>query len=321
MEILICTTDEWQDCYWKSYTNNFNRVFHLDNTIEYFKVKYTSTCTGFCYHALLLDEKNEVTGGCTVMPVNYKNADDSFLNGIGMDVFIVEESRTDPLLLRRMYKKLVARLKSDGVEAVTAVPNATAYPYWKNVVKWKDVGDINYWVFPVNVGNVLGKYKFLNYISVLYKVVVLPLSKFLSLCRVSQPHYRYELNIDDDFLSNRFKGDYINIKESGFHNIYRIVDEDGVRTAYLIYSVEGDRMTLKSLYRGVKLILMHNKIDLILFVGKIGFTQSLFMKIPRRFEPKRLPLTCDLLNNDSERYPDIHDIRNWDFGLINYDVR
>ena len=79
------------------------------------------------------------------------------MNGLAVDVFIREAYRVDPLMLRRMYKKLRLLLEEEQVVAVIAVPNATAYPYWKNVVKWKEVGFINYWALPVRAGRILGE--------------------------------------------------------------------------------------------------------------------------------------------------------------------
>ena len=81
-------------------------------------------------------------------------------------------------------------------------------------------------------------------------------------------------------------------------------------------------MSFKSLYKAVSHIKKHFKVDLILFVGPISFFQSLLIKIPRKIEPKLLPLTCDILLKDNiEDYSDMYDFAKWDFGLLNYDVR
>ncbi len=122
-------------------------------------------------------------------------------------------------------------------------------------------------------------------------------------------------------MRERFGSDYCCEENEGIKNCYRIVDEEGVRTAYLIYSRENGTLSFRSLYKGVSHILKHHDIDLILYVGPLSFFQSLFFLVPRKFEPKLLPLTCDLLLPQENSYNDIWDFSNWDFGLLNYDVR
>lgn len=82
---------------------------------------------------------------------------------------------------------------------------------------------------------------------------------------------------------------------------------------------ENGRRTFRAFVKAVRAILSE-KVDIVLYVGPIGFFQTLLLKVPKRFEPKLLPMTCDLISED-ERYKDMYDIRNWDFGLKNYDVR
>ena len=58
------------------------------------------------------------------------------LIGQAVDVFILEDFRTDPLMLKKMYSKLKELLIANNILAVLAVPNAVAFPYWINVVKF-----------------------------------------------------------------------------------------------------------------------------------------------------------------------------------------
>ena len=63
-------------------------------------------------------------------------------------------------------------------------------------------------------------------------------------------------------------------------------------------------------------------VDMILFVGFLHMKQCALFKCPKRFVPKRLPLTYYVLNKaDREQYSDMKDSKNWDFSLINFDVR
>lgn len=321
MEIKICTTKEWTEQEWDSYTISFNKVFERGYTKEYFKHKYLSSSDGCSYHALLLNDAGEVVGCCSVIPYHYRNSSVKFKNSLAVDVFIVESYRTDPLMLRRMYKKLTGLLAEKSIVAVMAVPNATAYPYWKSVVKWKDVGSLRYWAIPVRAGNIIHKFSFVSLFSRAYCSLILGISSILCLFGGRQKAYKYSIIESELFLRERFGSAYCCDEEKGIRNCYRIVNEDGVRTAYLIYSRENGVLSFRSLYKGVSHILKHHNVDLILYIGPLSFFQTLFFKIPRKFEPKLLPLTCDLLFPQDNSYNDIFDFSNWDFGLLNYDVR
>lgn len=321
MEIKVCTTKEWTEQEWDSYITSFNEVFERGYPKEYFRHKYLATLDGCSYHALLLNDAGEAVGACSVIPYHYRNSSVEFKNGLAVDVFIVEPYRTDPLMLRRMYKKLTKLLVVKSVVAVMAVPNATAYPYWRNVVKWKDVGSLRYWAVPVRAGNIVHKSGFINLFSRAYCSLILGISSVLCLLGGHQKNYKYSIIESELFLRERFGSDYCCEENEGIKNCYRIVDEEGVRTAYLIYSRENGTLSFRSLYKGVSHILKHHDIDLILYVGPLSFFQSLFFLIPRQFEPKLLPLTCDLLLPQENSYNDIWDFSNWDFGLLNYDVR
>lgn len=321
MKIKVCTTKEWTELEWESYVANFNEVFKKEYQREYFRHKYLSSSDGCSYHALLLNDAGEVAGSCSVIPFCYRNSTVEFKNGLAVDVFIVESYRTDPLMLRRMYRSLTGLLIEKSVVAVMAVPNATAYPYWKNVVKWKDVGILRYWAIPVRAGKVIHKPGFVNLFSRVYSALILGISSVLCLFGGAQKSGKYAVIESEAFLRERFGEAYVRHEDKGIRNYYRIVDEEGVRTAYLIYSRENGILTFKSLYKGVSHILKHHKVDLILYIGSIDFFQTLFFKIPRKFEPKLLPLTCDLLLPRDHSYQDILDFSKWDFGLLNYDVR
>lgn len=322
MEIKVCTTHEWSELEWSSYVDSFNEVFERGYSKDYFVHKYFSSCEECSYHSLLLNELGEVVGSCSVVPYYYTHLSNKFKSGLAVDVFIKESYRTDPLMLRRMYKRLTKLLIENSIVSVMAVPNATAYPYWKNVVKWKDVGTLKYWAIPIRMGNLIHKYRFLNFVSQVYCSLVLGISAILSLFLGKQRKFNYAIIESEEFLKERFGNDYCFIQEDNIQNYFRIVDENGIKTAYLIYSRERGILSFKSLCKGATYIAKHYNVDLILYIGPLGFSQTLFFKLPRKFEPKLLPLTCDLLSQESSTvYSDILDIDNWDFGLLNYDVR
>lgn len=326
MEIKICKTTEWSDLIWNTYILAYNEVFGKGFPKEHFEHKYLYAGRGYSCHALLKDEDAGIVGGCTVIPCRYLRNMEEIWIGLAVDVFIREAHRTDPLMLRRMYMRLKTLLAAEGIVAVIAVPNAVAYPYWKTVVKWKDVGRLNYRMLPVRAGRILGKQGFagkaLDALSSIYTGCVRVISEICLpfVGKAETQTYRYSICEDDLYYVHKFSGpEYHRIEDGHTRIIYRIVNEDGVRTGYLLVAEENGVRTFRAFRNAVSAILSHN-VDMILYVGPAGFFQTLLLKVPKRFEPKILPMTCDLLSGD-EKYKDIYDIRNWDFGLKNYDVR
>lgn len=319
MQIKICTTLEWSEKDWNTYVSGFNEVFEKDFSVEYFKHKYLSVTGGYTYHSLLYNDHGDVVGGCSVIPCIYNRRKNVFLNGLVVDVFIREIYRIDPLMLRRMYNELKKRLKEKGMVAVMAVPNSTAYPYWKNVVKWKEIGKLDYWMLPVRLGNILKKCRGLNTFSILCVYCYYYFSVIFSWFNSKAGDYVYSLEKQDQFSLHRYDNDYVVYNRNGIFFAYRIVDEEGVKTAYLINAVQNDKRSVKAFRLALKDMLRQD-IDLILYVGKMGFPQTLFIKVPEKLEPKRLPLMFDLISDDP-LYKDMCNINLWDFGLMNYDVR
>lgn len=323
MEIKVCTTNEWNDKEWYTYQQSFNTVFEKDFNLNYFKHKYNTSLDGHSYHALLLNNDQNVVGACSVIPFKYNKDLEIIKIGQAVDVFILEEFRTDPLMLRRMYFQLKTLLSVNAFIAVMAVPNALAYPYWKNIVKWKDVGDLNYWIFLIRVGNILKKWSFLNKFSLTFSYFWLGFNAIMILiANNKEKHSLYELVTDEEFCINRYTKDHIKVIVRDIVFFYKIYDEKGVKTAYLIDAKQNGRLTYKALFKGVNYINRKTNADMVLYVGSMKLFQTLMIKVPKRFEPKKLPLTCDILKKeDVETYASMLKLEHWNFGLLNYDVR
>lgn len=324
MEIKVCRTTDWTEHEWETYTNSFNHVFEKKLTIDSFKKHYLSLHLGYAFHSLLLSNNQDVVGSITVIPCKYNRNDEDILIGLAVGVFIHQDYRDDPLMLRRMYKKLINLLEEENIVSVIAVPNATAYPYWKNVVKWKDVGRINYWMLPVRFGNVLKMTgllkKLINIGSMSFCYILYVFSSLTSIIDIKGRSYKYSICTDDAYFLSKFNDKaYVKYEKEDMRYVYKIENEDGVKTCYLLIAEEGGRITSRALTKATRSIL-RNKVDIVLYVGKLGLFQQLFLKVPKKFEPKLLPLTCDLICK-SETFKDMFDIKNWDFGLKNYDVR
>lgn len=321
MEIRFLDTKGISEAEWASYCEAFNQIFERDYTFNYFWQKYQVTIDGCSYHSLLLHE-TKIVGACTVIPYLYIIEGQTFRVGLVVDVFILNEYRDDPYSLFKMYKLLKNELVAKNIAFTVAVPNDIAYPFWKNIVKWKDVGLLSYYTLPVKMGNVLGKHK--NILNALNRFGIALWFPFTGIFNFKEKDS--VISIDRSFKQleeHRYTTDH-QIKKSGsaFFS-YRIMNEKGVITCYLIdfFNTDTRKKDTYSLRKAISAIIKNPEVDLIVFVGQLRMFQSLLLKVPYSKEPKHLYFMADVLMPQTVNAAVVMDINNWDFGLYNFDVR
>ena len=80
--------------------------------------------------------------------------------------------------------------------------------------------------------------------------------------------------------------------------------------------------TSKSLSFCLREILNKDRADAILFVGILGLRQFSLFKTPHKFVPKPLPLTFHVIDKTNKDFMEsMKQKYNWDFSLMNFDVR
>jgi len=317
LKIITIKTCNWNDSYWKSFTQNYNNIFDKNFTIDFFKNKYKSSSMGFSFHSLLINDLNEVVGACTVMPYLYSRNSETLNLGQAVDVFIVEKYRSNPMMLRDMYLELKEQLLLNEIICVLAVPNKNVFKYWTNVVKWKHIGNLNYWVHPIKIGSALNTSKFLDKLSLLFSAFL----GFLNciFCKIlydNKNHNTYKIIQNDEFLKMRFNNKYKK-SEIGFFKIYK---EKEVEVAYVFPT--SNEPSLINLVKSIKIIREKTNAHLVFYVGTFNRFKYFLLRIPKKLEPQELPLTCDILDKKNLlKYADMLEIKNWDFSLTNFDVR
>lgn len=310
-------TPELSENQWNSYHNSFRKVFDKEYSIEYLKRKYIGSCLGYSFHgALFCDE--EIVGMYTEIPRRYHYFDREIIVGQGCDAFILPEHRKDESYLKQIFDVVVAGTRDLEIVYHISIPNRKAYPYWKYYVGCRDIGKLRYYILPVRVGNVLGKWRFLNIISIpVVRLMALIGSKIYRKQKVnSKP---ISVKRTKEFFSERFGNEYhVRIKsdQSGF--VYLIYNEGNICTAYLMDCFP---LTQKNISDALKQIIYENgrKIDVIIFVGLIEKMPFYFIKVPRSKEPRQQPFIA--FCSDSNPDDLFFDISNWEISLTNFDNR
>lgn len=305
---------------WLSYLDSFNTVFGLKHSLDHFQRKYRSPVSGYSYHAFLtLQESNDdIVGALTVIPFEYHVFGTNKTIGLVVDVFIREGYRHDPFSLKIMFQKVKEQLIQDRIDFIVAVPNDTAYPFWKNIVKLKEITTIPYYLMPIRIGNLAGGKKAFNLFSIPFVFAWCAGFRLLS-SFFSREKKQKEISLirSEQFFSYRFPEDYQVVTKKHGCFYYRVYNENGISTVYLVEFFPRTPLLLSS---ALLHLAINVKADVILFVGMAPFFYPGWFRTPKRFEPKVLPLMGMSLLTESFN-PELFRFSNWDFGLVNYDVR
>ena len=323
MEIKVCRTSEISSKEWMEFVDEFNKTFDRSSTVKSKKEFYSSNLFGYSYHAFSISDSGRVVGHTSLIPSRYNFDGQEVLAGISGGTFVSENYRTDVMLFKKMYVCLKEYAKNDGIVATLGVPNKNSFKYSLKILNKKHIGDLNYFVLPVNLGNIIGtKLKLpINIISKIGVYSWLYLNRLYALFHnPSEEDVKFKLKITDEFLNNRFYKDYESVNTTSFRGYYKVVDEEGVMAAYIMFSEKNSTFNLKSLLKITGIILKKENVDLIMFVGLLNFFPRFLLKLPSSKVPKKLPLTIDIID-EKYKYDDILNIKNWKFSLIDFDVR
>lgn len=327
MEVIVLKTHEIDISYWNMIVDGFNSSFEgRCTTIENLIQGASSNHFGYSFHAICIDGER-VAGFNTIAPSKYfRNETETLILGLSGTSFVVKEYRKNEFILYDMHMALKKYCQNEGLTAFLGVPNDNAYKYVTKWLGYEPVMNLPYRVLPIKIFKVLKKHNllWLNFLSQFFSFVLLLLNSLICLIdNQKQVRTKYHLDLNNDYLEKRFVAKrYTTLKSKNKRFTYNVVDEDGVRAAYIMdFRESGERSYQTLVYIVWKIILKEN-VDIILFVGALYLRQGLLIKVPQKFEPKRLPLTFHLLKSDEiEKYSDMKYPGNWDFSLINLDVR
>ena len=126
---------------------------------------------------------------------------------------------------------------------------------------------------------------------------------------------------DESYNATRYKrsdGHYGIAKIDDFTLYYKIREQEGVRTAFII---DVDKKSAKNFNKSLKYLIRkeRNNFDLILYPGILPFSASGLICIPRKLEPKNFYMVGKILDNQLKK-EDVFSIANWDTNLSNYDL-
>ena len=326
MEIKVYKTFEIDELLWNKIINGFNESFNgAQTTKNELITTYKSNTFGYSLHAVCTDGK-KIVGFNTIYPCYYYHNDDKILLGFSGSTFIMKEYRNDLSILRNIFNVLKEYCGQLNYAAFIGIPNTKSYLYFIKILKFKEINTLKYYVLPLNISKILKKdsLSILNIFSYSFSFIALVINTLISkIWNYKEKKVAYQIYNNKEFSDYRFISTRYKKIESGNKKAwYRVVNEDSINTVYLMDFNENGIKTLRALCFSVWKILKNEQADIIMYVGTMNLHQSLLIKVPEKFTPKRLPFVFYILKKENQViFNDINKLGNWNFSLLNFDAK
>lgn len=295
----------------------FEQVFEKEFSLRQFERKYDAPVGGTSYHGLTLSENGKIVGCTATIPFSFDSFGEEKVFGLVVDSMIDPAYRKSIFALKKMFDQSAELMNNDGVSFVFAVPNDNAYQYWMKVAGWKDIGNLDYFVLPIRIGAVKRRLRVLNLLSSSFaKLINLPPVQGSV---ISKERFPIAKSMNNDFLEYRYDAGYKTLKlGEGSFAYYRVYDEQGVRTAFIIdvfpLTKQNVEKTVKAVHAGEK-----SNIDIIVYVGNLGFRPRNLFPTPARLAPRILRLCGRKIDDALDDR--VFEMDNWRYNLADLDVR
>ena len=314
---IFKTTNELSIMEREQFRELFSCVFGKEMSPCEFERKYVCTPLGYSYHGFMFSE-GQLVGTYNIIPYWYDYFGARMLFGLSTDTMVAREHRGGPFNLIKMAHLVYEGLRRDKICFVFGFPNNNAYQFTKCILKWNDIGELDFYAFPINISALWPGLSWANSIARLFAG---SLTWIRGVRREVRANFDIQKVGDKSFEEHRYNDRYEVMDLSGGGRcIYRIyTEEDGVRTLYIIDIVPLTSEGFLGAMRKVRAI-AGKQADLILYVGKLPFYPAGLIRIPRSKQPRRIMMCGKVLD------PQVVDervlrIENWNVNVSNFDVR
>jgi hypothetical protein len=294
----------------------FFSVFAREMRESAFERWFMRSPMGYSYHGLMLHD-DEIVGSFSAIPYRYRCFGTERMFALSVDTMISPQHRGGKTNLVTMAHLAYEAMIKDGINFIYGFPNELYYAHEKRILGTRDIGKLNYYVLPINIGTAIQKFKVMNYPSRLFAGIMakLPASRDMR-----KREYDIEKINDEQFIKHRYDGSYDFLSLSGGRSVFKIYSEQGGAKALHILDVWP--MTPAAMDETIREVLLRygSVVDLILYVGRLPFSPRRLVKVPQGLEPQKIRMTGKILVEGA--VPEsIFDIDNWNVNVSNFDVR
>lgn len=322
MDIICKKTTELGEKELNEISTLFSRVFpdHPHRSPEYLLNQYTQNAFGTSFHTLMY-EGGVLIGHNAGVP-GYLRLNGEKVSALNNVDLMIEEEKRGLQGFMLLMKKAWSFYKENGIQLIYSIPNNNSHPLLVKLKFVKDISMLYTYCLPYRVGGVKKGMKFAN-----------PLSKwfcrqwlFISDLLASKKIYKFGVQRDYESFEktryNRSDKKYSFAEVGGVRIVYKIMEYEGIRTAFLI---DVRDKSSKAFCKAVRFLLKEEgeNFDIILYVGYLQFRNTGMIRIPHKFEPKNFNFVGSVLDGDGLKEKDVADylnIENWDINLSDDDI-
>ena len=317
---VVKKTNELSDDEINKINKLYNETFYTDlqktRTNDEFKKKFLNNFLKFSFHGLM-KFNNEIVGCYHVIPYEFNFFSTKKLFGQSVDTTINPKFRGNIYNLKNLTNAVYDELKKFEIFFVYGLANDKFYLVKKKILGWKDIGKLNYYVYPISLKKFIKGFYFFNsffsfFIRILIKIKI---------------NFKYEYNFliskiyNENFHSGRYHDDHKLLFGKEFKLIYKIVTHKKYSDAKVIYIIDVLPLSKKNLEEAVKqLIKLNLYIDLIVYIGQLTKVPKNLIKIPNFFLNKQRNVSGKILDS-TQIQEKVYNISNWNINLSNFDIK
>lgn len=317
VEIVVKKTIELSEDECEGLLRLFNFIFDKDRTISEFSNQYKNNALGYSFHVFMVDN-GEIVGSISRIPGYYFVDGVKLIFTIGIDAMIQKKYR-DFFYYYDMVLALNDFAKKEGSVLDYCFPNDVSNPI---VVKAKiasRIGELKTYCLPYRIGGIKKNLKVFNLLTVVFSRVWIYLMALISSKKESHFLIEKDLETFNKSRYNRMDANYSIVCENHLWFVYKIMNYEGIRTAFLIdVAAKSPRNFNKAIRYIVKK--HHSEFDILLYIGYLPFGRTGLFKIPRKYEPKKFNFAATIFDDSKFDKSEIFNINNWDVNLSNTDL-
>jgi hypothetical protein len=300
--------------------NLFNAVFNSNSiklrTEQEFKKKFLNNFLKFSFHGLMkLD--NKIVGCYHVIPYEFNFFSSKKLFAQSVDTTISPKFRGNIYNLKKLANLVYEEIKKFNIFFVYGIANEKFYPVKKKILGWKDIGKLNYYIYPINIKKFIKKFYIPSFL------VHLLINIFLKF-KINYS-YKYKFSIskinNEEFKLGRYDEEHKFLSIEKFQLIYKTVINKKYQNAKIIYLIDVFPLTKKNIEAAVnELSKINLDTDLIIYIGELQKVPKNLIKIPDFLLKNQRNISGKILN-PTQLDEKIYNISNWNINLSNFDIK
>jgi hypothetical protein len=317
MDFVVKKTTELTETEKFGILSLFNSIFKKERTLEHFHNQFLYNPLGYSFHSMIVDE-GQIVGCNSYIPAYYSVNNELVLLAVSTDTMVAKAYRDyfcfyDMIIAAYVYMKEVA------IVFVYGFPNDNSYFLYTKSKLMKDIGSLDTYCLPYRIGGIKRQLKMFNWLSIVFVRSYVFFASLFS----SGKQYRFPIEKEAaSYNATRYKrldGNYhvVDYRGSGF--AYKIMEYEGVKSAFLIDVFE---KSPRNFCRAVQYIIKNHRqeFDILLYVGFLPFGLHGMIRLPRKISPKNFHFVGKILRDDKMEPDFVFNLNHWDVNLSNYDL-